>query len=190
MNACQKLFSKFITLDTETTGFSTEDEVLSCSVVDQDGNILIDTLVKPIYKTSWDAAQRIHGISPEMVFSKGISYNSLLSQLRQTVEDYEYVIIYNAKFDTKFFPRYFFENNRVLCAMESSLAFLSNHPTYEAPHRYLKQVVLAQLLGIETNDISLHSSKDDAELCRRIWHKMLAESHQLDISFEEILQLN
>ncbi len=43
------------------------DEILSVSIIDQDGNVLLNTLCKPQKRKSWASAQEIHGISPAMV---------------------------------------------------------------------------------------------------------------------------
>lgn len=54
-----------ICLDTETTGLDREkDEILQLSIIDGDGNILFDNLIKPSHRRSWANAQKIHGISP------------------------------------------------------------------------------------------------------------------------------
>lgn len=53
-------------LDTETTGLGCSDEIVELSVIDARGDVLIDTLIKPVQPISPDA-EAIHGISNEMV---------------------------------------------------------------------------------------------------------------------------
>lgn len=171
----------FVTLDTETTGFSSRDEILSCGVVDPDGNPLIDTLVQTQFKRSWFHAEQVHGISPADVALNGISYDRLLEQLAEKIQPFESIVIYNAQFDLRFFPDSFFKNHRVICAMKHSVRFLAEHPFREAIPKAVKQAALAELLQIQTDDLSLHSSKDDAELCRRIWRQILDESQRYGI---------
>ena len=55
---------KTIYLDTETTGFYDNDELVEVAIIDDDENILMNTLVKPQYHTSWYGAEKVHGISP------------------------------------------------------------------------------------------------------------------------------
>jgi DNA polymerase-3 subunit epsilon len=50
-----------IIIDTETTGLESNDEVIEISLLDCQGNVLLDTLVKPLGRISREAA-RIHGI--------------------------------------------------------------------------------------------------------------------------------
>lgn len=59
---------KTICFDTETTGLQTAtDEILSLSIIDDSGNVLFDSLIKPYFHDKWDDAQKIHGITPEDV---------------------------------------------------------------------------------------------------------------------------
>ena len=51
--------------DTETAGFySGWDELLQVSVIDGEGYVLFDRLIKPSRRKKWPYAQRVHGISP------------------------------------------------------------------------------------------------------------------------------
>lgn len=173
-------FEKFVTLDFETTGFiHGVDEVLSCSVINQDGDVLIDTLVKPIYKTSWDAAQKVNNLSPEQVFSEGINYSELIIQLFPIFTEYKNVVIYNAEFDTGFLPRDLLSLAEVYCAMRLYIDFTKAHNKLEPYERFQKQFKAATQLGIDYDDLDLHVASSDAELCRRIWLKIISKSDAL-----------
>lgn len=59
---------KIICLDTETTGLDRKnDEILQLSIIDGDGHVLFDNLIKPSHRRSWSKAQAVHGISPSDV---------------------------------------------------------------------------------------------------------------------------
>ncbi len=60
---------KPVYIDTETTGLEKTDEVIEISIVDFDGSLLFSSLVKPSRAIPAEA-QRIHGISNEMVSAK------------------------------------------------------------------------------------------------------------------------
>ena len=53
-------------LDTETTGTGPTDEVIEIGIVDEDGKVLFESLVRPVAKVTPDA-RRMHGISDEML---------------------------------------------------------------------------------------------------------------------------
>lgn len=60
--------SDVIFLDTETTGLDPEtDEILQISVVNNNGEILLNSYIRPEHKTEWTAAEAINHISPQMV---------------------------------------------------------------------------------------------------------------------------
>lgn len=53
-------------LDTETTGTDRAAEILEICLLDQEGNVLLESLVRPTIRIPMDA-QRIHGIRDSMV---------------------------------------------------------------------------------------------------------------------------
>lgn len=57
-----------VCFDVETTGPNPEtDEILQVSIIDGDGRTLVNTFVKPKTAVRWDAAEAVHGISPDTV---------------------------------------------------------------------------------------------------------------------------
>lgn len=59
----QLLLDDFIVLDTETTGLGHRDEVVELGVLDHDGRVLMQTLVRPRAGVVAPAASRIHGLT-------------------------------------------------------------------------------------------------------------------------------
>jgi DNA polymerase III epsilon subunit-like protein len=64
--ARQKIALKPIFLDTETTGLGPGAEIVDICLLEHDGGVLIDTLVKPVAMIPADAT-RVHGITNAMV---------------------------------------------------------------------------------------------------------------------------
>lgn len=60
--------AKPVYVDTETTGLNRTDEIIEISIVDDDGSVLLETLVKPSQPIPPDAT-RIHGITNQEVQS-------------------------------------------------------------------------------------------------------------------------
>lgn len=94
----------YVYLDTETTGLSHEDDhVLEIALVDDLGETLIESFVKPpASMVAWPKAQAINGISPEMV-ADAPPLEDLMPLFTQAIEG-KIVVAYNAKFDIGFFP--------------------------------------------------------------------------------------
>lgn len=97
--------SKKVVFDTETTGLSEDyDEILQISIIDGEGNELINSYVKPYWNDSWEEAQAIHGITKEMV--KNAPYiHELIPRLKGIFDSAELIIAYNNSFDIGFIKR-------------------------------------------------------------------------------------
>ena len=93
-----------IIIDTETTGLShRNDEVLEISIINQDGDILLDTLIQPVKKTEWPEAQAIHGISPEMIkASNAPTLQALAPTIANIINESDQVVAYNVAYDKPF----------------------------------------------------------------------------------------
>lgn len=104
--------TEFIFLDTETTGLNHDgtDEILEIAIVDEGGDVLLNTLVQPLSKTEWPQAQAVHGIRPQDVINAP-TLESLLPKLAEIFTN-KAVVCYNAPFDASFSER-FFSSNKV-----------------------------------------------------------------------------
>lgn len=85
----------YVILDTETTGLR-DAEIIQIAIISSNGDILLDTLIKPIRPIPQDAI-RIHGITNEMVADKlGIMY--FYDQIRQLLSGRN-VVVFNVAYD-------------------------------------------------------------------------------------------
>lgn len=76
-----------IVIDTETTGLTDSDELLQISVIDDAGTVLFDSLVRPYFHTEWPEAQKVNGITPEMVAGAAISTRVVTAACRDFLRD-------------------------------------------------------------------------------------------------------
>lgn len=89
---------RFVVLDTETNGLDTTAEIVEISIIDDQGYVLLDTLVRPVCPIP-ETATAIHGITNEMVANAPTwpeVYPKVLEVLRG-----ELCVIYNAQFDLR-----------------------------------------------------------------------------------------
>lgn len=93
---------KKVIFDTETTGLDCfEDEILQFSAINENGEVLMDTYIKPINHTSWKSAERIHGITPETV-EHCPTFNDIKQDIQDIFSNADELIAYNYTFDIRF----------------------------------------------------------------------------------------
>ncbi len=92
------LVSHPVYLDTETTGLDARAEIVEIALVDHNGSVLLDSLVKPTRRIPWDAT-RVHHITDEMV-AGAPTWAELWPQV-QAILHGRRVGIYNAEFDLR-----------------------------------------------------------------------------------------
>ncbi|AYW42369.1 3'-5' exonuclease [Pseudomonas aeruginosa] len=158
-------------LDTETTGLSCSggDELVEISVVDDGGNVLLDSLVKPTRHTEWPEAQAIHGITPADV-ANAPSLEKLLPRLQAIIEDSRALVIYNASFDLAFLPDSLrlLASGKALCAMQAFSLYAGEWDERRQSYRWYKLVDAACSAGHQW-DGSAHRARADAMATRSVW---------------------
>ena len=85
-------------IDTETTGLTDDDEVIQLAIVDLEGRVLLDTLLKPTVAIAPEACA-VHGITNQhLINAPTISdlYDKIASLIRN-----QCLIAYNADFDRR-----------------------------------------------------------------------------------------
>lgn len=90
--------NNYIILDTETTGLDETAEIVEISVINDQGEVLLDTLIKPTKPIPRDATA-IHGITNEMV-AEAPTYDQVHDELIALLEQHT-CYIYNSSYDTR-----------------------------------------------------------------------------------------
>jgi DNA polymerase-3 subunit epsilon len=98
LDARSALALKPLYLDTETTGLELYDQVIEICILDHDGQVLLETLVKPTKPIS-AGARRVHGIG-DAVLRSAPSWAQIWPAV-QTIIAGRSVAIYNADFDMR-----------------------------------------------------------------------------------------
>lgn len=88
-----------VILDTETTGLDGRAQLVQIAIVSIDGDVLLDSFVKPIGVDSWPQAQQVHGITPEMV-KDAPTIMDLEQQIKTAVWKHQ-TAVYNAEYDRR-----------------------------------------------------------------------------------------
>lgn len=178
----QMLFNKWnqeknnvVILDTETTGLY-DSEICEVSVIDLDGNVIFDSLVKPKNPIPREV-KAIHGISDEMVADKP-SWPETWESLYPLIKD-KIVLIYNSEFDVRlmaesFYP-YYPENAEEIKQVEG-LKTACVMKTYAALVGSGKWLKLTQAAGRQIAHRSLDDCKATLEVIRKSYNPDFTET--------------
>ena len=168
--------SSSITLDTETTGLSPNDgaEILQLSVINQDGEVLMNEYFKPIFTKSWERAMAVNGITPEMVADKPCIYERL-PEIIAILQGADRVIGYNTQFDLSMLAAVGATLPKDTPVVDVMVDFAPVYGEYNEKHgsyRWQKLTVCAAYYGYDWGDDTAHDSLADCRATLYCYQKM------------------
>jgi DNA polymerase III epsilon subunit-like protein len=188
---------KPVYLDTETTGMDERAEICDLAVIDFDGTVLFESLIRPAEPIPAETTA-VHGITNEMVKDAPCIFR-VLDRLDQALRG-RTVLIYNEAFDTRMLEQSIGNHpcgiapvpgepkpielwwrpkkgesladfnarpDHWFCAMRAYAAFYGEWDTYRRSYRWQSLAAAARQCGI-TVPADIHRAKADAELTRQI----------------------
>lgn len=171
-------------LDTETTGIPAADhEPLQVAIIDAAGTVLLNTLVRPVRHTRWDAAEAIHGISPEHVLQPHLPTLSELNPQIARLLAGSHVVIYNADYDTTILAGALALGppERIECAMQAFSEFAGvRHEDSGRIRRQSLSKAAAHVLH-PWNSGPAHSALADAQATRAVWRYLTQADHRRQV---------
>ena len=158
-----------IFLDIQTTGVNAKkDRIVEIAIIDEAGEILLNTLVNPLQPIP-DHARRIHGITNEDVESAP-AYGEIAPYIERICKD-KHLIAYNATMNTCFLPT--IEPLKVSCAM---LRYADRY-NYRVGERL---AAAAKKAKFDWEGETRYRALTSAMACRKVW-KFLDESEPEDM---------
>ena len=163
-----------IFFDLELTGFYDRDEIISISIVDGFGRLIMNTFVKPTHTTKWKKTEKIHGITPEMV-QNSPTLEELIPQIKEIFANADNIIAYGVSTDYSHI-KYIYETEQERLALKSKIRCCAfeyvrymheNHP--ELVHASLTDAMAC--FGIDWEGVA-HSSIADTYGCRKVWERL------------------
>jgi DNA polymerase III subunit epsilon len=159
-------------LDTETTGFDAGAEIVDIGVVDSQGRVLLDTLIRPVQPIP-AVTSNIHGIYDHHVIDAP-SWEQVGAVLLPLLADRR-VVVFNADFDRRIVEQCCarIQLAHPTCAWECAMrAYADYAGERNASGRGMKWHKLdkaAAAFGIAPGG---HRAYADAEVCRQVVHRM------------------
>jgi DNA polymerase III epsilon subunit-like protein len=169
--AKEKVLKKPLYLDTETTGIGDWDEIVEISILDYDGSVLFDSLVRPTRRIPADAIA-IHGIKDDMV-QDSPQWSDVWSKVEAILQNRE-IAIYNADFDIRMMRQSHRLQGRktvrldhdFFCIMKLYAQFYGAWNPSRRSYRWQSLENAGQQCGIPL--LNTHRAKDDAALARAV----------------------
>ena len=147
------LDERCVILDTETTGLNNTAEIIEISLIDANGNVLLNTLVKPKRKMRSDnKAVSIHGITNEML-KNAPKWEDIHNTFCNLISG-KRVVIYNAKYDVRLLEQTANKYGLTIpelnpeCAMMIYGAWEGTKNVYDSGYKWHKLEDAARKLGV------------------------------------------
>ena len=160
--------------DLELTGFYDRDEIISISICDGTGNVIMNTYVKPTHTKKWKRTERIHGITPEMT-ADSPTLEELTPEIKRIFANADAIIAYGVSTDYSHIKK-IYETEAEQLALHDKIRCCANE-FVRYIHEHRPDVVHASLtdamecMGISWEGIA-HTSIADTIACRAVWESL------------------
>jgi DNA polymerase-3 subunit epsilon len=162
-------------LDTETTGTGPNAEVIEVGVVDNQGELLYSSFIRPRGPIELEAMQ-VHHITAEMV-SDAPDWTEVWPSLRSVLVGHR-IGVYNSDFDvrlikqslTRAWIRWDLEDHNFFCIMKLYARFAGDWDQKRGSYRWHSLDAAGRQAGISLSNT--HRAVDDARLARALLHYM------------------
>lgn len=168
--------------DLELTGVYDHDEIISISIVDATGSVIMDTLVKPSHKKKWKQTEKIHGITPDMVADAPL-LDDLVDDIKEIFANADNIIAYGVSTDYSHI-KYIYETEAEREQLKEKTRCCANEFVRYA-HEHLPELCHASLtdamsaLDIAWDGIA-HTSIADTVGCMKVWDRLFPNYYKAD----------
>lgn len=166
---------QIVVLDTETTGIEAydNDEVLSLSMVDGSGSVLLDEMYKPSHRKRWPKAESINGITPAMVADKQ-PISASKEKIEGILANAKLIVGYNLEFDLGFLEAAGIKvpKRKQFDVMEE---FAKVHGEWDVRHEDWCWFKLGEVADYYGYSFDAHSSLEDAKATAKCFHELVED---------------
>ena len=156
------------------------DEIISISITNALGEVIMDTLVKPVRNKKWKRTEKIHGITPEMV-QDSPTLEELTPRIKEIFAECDNLIAYGVSTDYSHI-KYIYETQAEREALHDKTRCCANE-FVRYIHEHRPDVVHASLvdamdtMGIAWDGIP-HTSIADTIACQKVWDALFPHYYQ------------
>lgn len=165
---------RIFVFDTETTGFDPKnDDILQLSVVDGNGTVVFSSLFKPELKQSWPEAEKVNGITPEMVANER-TFSEVKKELNTLFHHADLLVGYNISFDSKFIHEkgiYFKTGSKTFDVMKE----FSSYRCYVDPSAKSSWCKLSECANFYGYSFNAHDALEDTNATLYCFNQLIAD---------------
>ena len=185
--ACTNSTGKIV-FDVETTGLNAEtDEILQISIIDGDGNVLINSYVKPYYMERWSDTEKIHGITKDMVENAPYPHE-LIPRIKGIFDNAAEWIGYNGVYDLEFLEWWGIERKsdiKLIDVMDDFSPLYGEWSDYYSEYKWQSLETCARYFEYE---FKAHDSLEDVKATLHCYNSIVRMFK--DGSYQEIVSTN
>ena len=178
---------KVLFFDLELTGVYDHDEIISISICDGEGKIIMDTLVKPAHKKKWKNTEKIHGITPDMVANSPL-LDDLIPEIKEIFAECDNLIAYGVSTDYSHI-KYIYEtederewlHKKTRCCANEFVRYAHEHLP-DLAHASLTDAMAS--FGVDWDGVA-HTSIADTIGCMKVWEKIFPNYYRSASDVEE-----
>ena len=160
--------------DLELTGFYDRDEIISISICDGTGKIIMNTYVRPTHTKKWKRTEKIHGITPEMTVDSP-TLEELTPEIKEIFANADAIIAYGVSTDYSHIKKIYETekeqltlHDKIRCCANEFVRYIHEHRP-DVLHASLTDAM--ECLGIDWEGIA-HTSIADTIACRAVWETL------------------
>ena len=157
-------------VDIITTGHTSEDEIINIAIINDDCEVLLNSLVKPMHHTSWSESEDCYFISPERV-THSPTYDELRPTIRRLFQDQE-LVMYDRESDGQYLKTELMSAKKILCCTQTHVEQSGGHlhKNFAKPLRFIRM----------HSDLAADGALADVQGTRILWHALSRPNKQLD----------
>lgn len=166
--------------DLELTGFYDRDEIISISICDGAGNIVMNTYVKPTHTKKWKRTERIHGITPEMT-ADSPTLEELTPEIKRIFANADAIIAYGVSTDYSHIKKIYATeaeqlalHDKIRCCANEFVRYIHEHRP-DVLHASLTDAM--ECMGISWEGVA-HTSIADTIACRAVWEALFPHYYE------------
>ena len=170
-----------VVLDTETTGLKVGYyELLQVSILNGKGETLYNGYLKPVWRETWEEAERVHHITPANV-ADAPTIDEEIAMIGSLLRSAKTIVGYNVQFDLRFLQHaglVLDDEQEIFDVMLNFAPIYGEYNEYYGDYKWQKLSVCAAYYGYPWTQEEQHNSLEDCRATLFCYRQMKIHSEE------------